>query len=105
VPTPPQLEFFKPPQSTFNNGGLADTDTSYLLAYLVRPPAADVVVVMAKAPAFVPGSHPSPWPARGEDVRYWSMCVGLLSPPFRSSPTSCPGAARTTDAALMRPPG
>jgi len=76
---PPQLEFFKPSQSTFNNGGLANVDTSYLLAYLARPPAADVVVITAKAPTFAPGSHPSPWPARGEDVRYWSMCVGVLT--------------------------
>jgi hypothetical protein len=80
TPPPRQLEFFKPAQSTFNNGGLANVDTSYLLAYLARPPAADVVVVTAKAPTFAPGSHPSPWPARGEDVRYWSMCVGVLIP-------------------------
>jgi hypothetical protein len=78
TPPPPQLEFFKPPQSTFNNGGLANVDTSYLLAYLIRPPAADVVVVAGKAPTFAPGSHPSPWPAVREDVRYWSMCVGVL---------------------------
>jgi hypothetical protein len=74
---PPELEFFKPAQSTFNNGGLANVDTSYLLAYLARPPAADVVVVTAKAPAFAPGSHPSPWPAPADDVRYWSM--GILA--------------------------
>jgi hypothetical protein len=91
APPPRQLEFFKPPQSTFNNGGLADTDTSYLLAYLVRPPTADVVVVTAKAPAFAPGSHPSPWPARGEDVRYWSMCVGLLSSPTPVVANKLPG--------------
>jgi hypothetical protein len=75
--TPPQLRFYKPQQSTFNNQGLANVDTSYVLAYLVRPSAADVVVVTAKAPTSAPGSHPSPWPARGEDVRYWSMCVGV----------------------------
>ena len=78
APPPPQLEFYKPPQSTFNNAGLANVNTSYVLAYLARPPAADVVVVTAKAPTFAPGSHPSPWPARGEDVRYWSMCIGVL---------------------------
>ena len=78
APPPPQLEFFKPPQSTFNNGGLANADTSYVLAYLPRPPAPDVVVITAKAPTFAPGSHPVPWPAQGEDVRYWSMCVGVL---------------------------
>ncbi len=78
APPPPQLEFFKPPQSTFNNGGLANADTSYVLAYLAHPPAPDVVVITAKAPTFAPGSHPVPWPAQGEDVRYWSMCVGVL---------------------------
>ena len=78
APPPPQLEFFKPPQSTFNNGGLANADTSYILAYLAHPPAPDVVVITAKAPTFAPGSHPVPWPAQGEDVRYWSMFVGVL---------------------------
>jgi len=77
APPPPQLEFYKPAQSTFNNAGLANVDTSYALAYLIRPPSADVVVVTAKAPTFAPGSRPLPWPARGEDVRYWSMCVGV----------------------------
>lgn len=77
APPPPQLAFYKPAQSTFNNAGLANVDTSYVLAYLIRPSAADVVVVTAKAPTFAPGSHPSPWSARGEDVRYWSMCVGV----------------------------
>ena len=77
APAPPQLAFYKPAQSTFNDEGLADVDTSYVLAYLIRPPAANVVVVTAKAPTFAPGSHPSPWPARGEDMRYWSMCVGV----------------------------
>ena len=74
---PPPLEFYKAQQS-FNNAGLANVDTSHVYAYLVRPPTPDVVVVTGKAPAFAPGSHPSPWPARGEDVRYWSMCMGVL---------------------------
>jgi hypothetical protein len=75
---PPPLQFYQPPQSTFNNQGLGNVDTAYLIAFLVRPPASDVVVVTAKAPTAAPGSHPSPWPARAEDVRYWSMCVGVL---------------------------
>ena len=91
APPPRQLEFFKPPPSSFNNGGLANADTSYVLAYLVRPPAADVVVVTAKAPTFAPGSHPSPWPARGEDVRYWSICIGLLAPPTPVVANKLPG--------------
>ena len=91
APPPRQLEFFKPPQSTFNNGGLANADTSYLLAYLVRPPAPDVVVVTAKAPTFTPGSHPSPWQARGKDARYWSMCIGLLTRPTPVVANKLPG--------------
>jgi hypothetical protein len=74
---PPPLEFYKAQQS-FSNAGLSNVDTSHVYAYLGRPPAPDVVVVTGKAPTFAPGNHPSPWPARGEDVRYWSMCMGVL---------------------------
>jgi len=74
---PPPLEFYTAQQS-FSNAGLSNVDTSHVYAYLGRPPASDVVVVTGKAPTFAPGSHPSPWPARGEDVRYWSMCMGVL---------------------------
>jgi hypothetical protein len=77
---PSQLQFYKPNQSTFNEQGLGNVDTAYLIAFLVRPPAPDVVVVTGKAPTSAPGSRPSPWPAQGEDVRYWSMCVGVLAP-------------------------
>jgi hypothetical protein len=75
---PPPLEFYKAQQS-FDNAGLSNADTSHVYAYLGRPPAPDVVVVTGKAPTFAPGSHPSPWPAQGEDVRYWSMCIGVLT--------------------------
>jgi len=110
APPPRQLEFFKPPPSSFNNGGLANADTSYVLAYLVRPPAADVVVVTAKAPTFAPGSHPSPWPARGEDVRYWSICIGLLAPPTPVVANKLPGGGtdygcRTDEATRLNAAG
>ena len=74
---PPPLAFYTARQS-FNGAGLANLDTSHVYAYLGRPPTPDVVVVTGKAPTFAPGSHPSPWPARREDVRYWSMCIGVL---------------------------
>lgn len=70
--TPPPLEFFVPPTGEL----FPNADTAYVIAYFSRPPATDVVVVTAKAPTFAPGTSPSPWPARGEDMRYWSMCVG-----------------------------
>ncbi len=72
---PPQLEFYALPESKMSREGVGNADTAYAVAYLIRPPASDVVVVTARAPTFAPGSHPSPWPAPGDDVRYWSMCI------------------------------
>jgi hypothetical protein len=72
---PPQLEFYALPESKMSSEGVGNADTAYAVAYLIRPPAPDVVIVTAKAPTFAPGSHPSPWPAPGEEVRYWSMCI------------------------------
>ncbi len=76
-------EFYKP-GSAFYAGGLANSDASYLEAYLVRPQPADVVVISAKAPTFPPGAEPSPWPKADEDVRYWSICIAELT---RTVPT------------------
>jgi hypothetical protein len=58
-------------------GGLANADTAYVAAYLIRPPAPDVVVITGKAPTFPSGNHPSPWPQAGKDMRYWSICTGV----------------------------
>lgn len=74
VPAPPGA-FYKPAVTRYV-GLLANADTAYTEAYIIRPPAADVVVVTAKAPTYEPGS-PSPWPAAGKDMRYWSMCIGV----------------------------
>jgi hypothetical protein len=67
-----------------NLGVFANADATYALAYVIRPPAGDVLIVTAKAPTFPPGSHPSPWPQTSEDMRYWSMCIGVG---IRSLPT------------------
>jgi hypothetical protein len=66
-------EFYKPDF----NGGLPNADTAYVAAYLIRPPAPDVVVITGKAPTFPSGNHQSPWPQPGKDMRYWSMCIGV----------------------------
>ncbi len=70
-----QLEFFKEAFAALT----PNTDTAYVLAYLVPPGPGNVVVIRAKAPTHPAGDHPSPWPAANEDVRYWSMCVGLAT--------------------------
>jgi hypothetical protein len=72
---PPQLEFYALQESKMTTEGVGNADTAYAVAYLIRPPVSDVVVVTAKAPTFAPGSHPSPWPTPADDVRYWSMCI------------------------------
>ena len=69
-----QLQFFKSPFDTAS----PNVDAAYVLAYLVPPGPDNVVVMSAKAPTHVTGDHPSTWPA-AEDVRYWSMCVGLAT--------------------------
>lgn len=88
TPTPPQLEFYKP-AGAFDQG-LPNVDTAYALAYFVRPVASDVVVLTAKAPTSARGSHPSPWPAPGEDMRYWSMCVVMGSSPLSTVANTLP---------------
>jgi hypothetical protein len=70
-----QLEFFKEAFDALT----PNVDAAYVLAYLVPPGPGDVVVIRAKAPTYAAGDHPSPWPAANEDVRYWSMCVGLAT--------------------------
>ena len=74
--TPPPGAFFTPAITTYQ-GALADANDAYVWAYVLRPAATDVLVVRAKAAAFAPGGGPSPWPAPGEDMQYWSMCIGV----------------------------
>ena len=107
---PSQLEFYALPESKMINEGVGNADTAYAVAYLVRPPAPNVVVVTAKAPTFAPGSHPSPWPAPGEDVRYWSMCIlaGTAKTPAVANTLPGGGAdygCRADEATRLNPAG
>ena len=61
-------------------GGTPDTDIAYLSASIVPRRNADVVVVRAKAPTTPSGNAPTPWPQRGTDLRYWSLCIDLAEP-------------------------
>ena len=70
---PAPLQFFRAEFQTY----FANPETAYLLAYTTPPTASQVIVVTGKAPASPAGAHPSIWPSRTEQVRYWSMCVNL----------------------------
>ncbi len=69
-----------------------------------------MVVVAAKAPTFAPGSHPSPWPTRGEDVRYWSMCIAVGTRRLPTVVNALPGGGtdygcRADEATRLNPAG
>ena len=91
APPPPQLEFFKPPQSTFNNGGTRQR-RHQLRPGLPGPPPGSPTWSSSR-----PRRRPSrpaaiPRPGRpGEDVRYWSMCIGLLAQPTPVVANKLPG--------------
>jgi hypothetical protein len=73
-----KIEFARPaPQS--GSGAGANADTGYLFAEVTPPESGEVVIIRGKAPTTPTGSHPSPWPARGIDTRYWSMCDNLAT--------------------------
>jgi hypothetical protein len=75
--TPPLANAFFKVALTKYESALANADSAYALAYIVRPLRTDVVVVTAKAPTFTPGSNPLPWPQASVEMRYWSMCIGV----------------------------
>jgi hypothetical protein len=57
-----------------------DTNDAYLKAYFSPPRDGEVVVVRGRAATTPSGSNPSPWPAPGTDLQYWSLCDDLLLP-------------------------
>jgi hypothetical protein len=61
-------------------GFLTNADSGYLNAKITPPSNGDVLVIQGKAPTAARGNHPSPWPARGIDVQFWSMCNYLVTP-------------------------
>jgi hypothetical protein len=60
-------------------GGFPNNDSGYLAAVLTPPTNGDVLVIHAKAPTATQGNDPVPWPTRGIDMRYWSLCGYLAS--------------------------
>jgi hypothetical protein len=65
---------------TGTGGGYPDADIGYLLGGVVPPGNGDVFVIQGKAPTAAWGEHPSPWPAPGIDMQYWSLCDYLYTP-------------------------
>ncbi len=82
-----QLAFFKEAFEALT----PNVDADYVAAYFTPPGPGDVVVIRARAPTYAAGDHPSPWPAAGEDVRYWSMCVGLATATLPTVMNPLPG--------------
>jgi hypothetical protein len=82
-----QLEFFKEAFEALT----PNVDAAYVAAYLAPPGPGDVVVIRAKAPTYAAGHHPYPWPAASEEVRYWSMCVGLATATLPTVMNPLPG--------------
>jgi hypothetical protein len=62
-----------------SGGGFPNADSGYLTAVVTPPGDGDVVVIQGKAPTAARGNHPSPWPAPGIDMQYWSLCNYLVT--------------------------
>jgi hypothetical protein len=62
-----------------SGGGFPNADTGYLTAIVTPPSNGDVLVIQGKAPTAARGNHPSPWPAPGIDMQYWSLCNYLVT--------------------------
>ena len=72
-------------------GLVANADSAYLAASVTPSGNGDVIVIRGKAPTTPGGSHPSHWPARDEDLQYWSMCVTLSATPWPVVANPLPG--------------
>lgn len=65
------VEFSRP---VLSGAGFPNADSGYLDAVVTPPGNGDVLVIRGKAPTTPSGNHPSPWPAAGTDMQYWSLC-------------------------------
>jgi hypothetical protein len=61
-------------------GTTPDSDTGYVFAFVRPPGRGAVVVIRGQAPTSPAGANPSPWPAPGVDLQYWSLCNDVLLP-------------------------
>ena len=84
------VEFVSP---ALPGSGFPNADSGYLIAAVAPPGNADVLVIRGKAPTAPRGSHPSPWPAPGIDMQYWSLCNYLATAQLPLVANQLPGGA------------
>ena len=60
-------------------GHTPDVNQAYLFAAVLPTNSGDGVVIRGKAPTTPRRASPSPWPASGTDLRYWSLCIDQLA--------------------------
>jgi hypothetical protein len=77
---PPDLEFFRPPDSA-TNGFFPNNDNKYIAA-LIRPKPHQVLLMRAMAATHTPGTTAEPWQPSLVDLRYWSMCSNIYRRPY-----------------------
>ncbi|MEV6595541.1 hypothetical protein AB0M36_01600 [Actinoplanes sp. NPDC051346] len=75
----PDLAFAR---TTGNDELFPNPDSGYLSTWVTPPDAETVVVVRGRAASSPDQPHPHPWPQRGDDMRYWSLCTNLRFPRF-----------------------
>ncbi|MFI5491331.1 hypothetical protein [Actinoplanes sp. NPDC051859] len=75
----PDLTFVRP---TGNDQLFPNPDSGYLSTWVTPPGEKNVVVVRGRAAASPDQPHPHPWPQRGDDMRYWSLCTNLRVPDY-----------------------
>jgi hypothetical protein len=77
--SPQSVEFASP---VLPGTGLPNADSAYLTAVVTPPGNGDVLVIRGKAPTAPSGDQPSPWPAAGIDMQYWSLCDYVVTAQF-----------------------
>ena len=73
------------------SGSTPSNDIAYLQAVTVLPDNDNVLLIRAKAPKTPTGTTPASWPAKGYDLRYWSVCVDMYQEPVPVVVNHLPG--------------
>lgn len=88
---PPPMQFFRASEES-TNSFFPNVDNAYVSAF-IRPLPGSVVVVRGKAPTTPPGTSPVPWPKRGLQLRYFSLCNNVYRSPWPVVANPGPGGS------------